>query len=930
MRNWVWLFSEGKGDMKSLLGGKGAALAEMKQLGLPVPPGFTISTEACNEYHASGKKLPPGLMEQVKRALEETEKELGRKFGNARQPLLVSVRSGAKVSMPGMMDTVLDLGLNEEVIKGLITMTGSERFAYDTYCRFIQSFAETVLAIPQPEFEKVRQDFQKESGTEPEASWTADHLQALANRYLEFVKERTGKRFPTDPLTQLELAIRAVFDSWTGERAVAYRNYNRIPHDLGTAVNVQAMVFGNLNENSGSGVVFSRDPGTGKKALYGEYMPAAQGEEIVAGIRTPENITFLERQQPHIYQQLEKIARTLEAHYRDVQDIEFTVEEGKLFILQTRSAQRSAQAAVKAAVDMVRENLISKEEAVLRVPPDKIYQMLLPYFDEQQKREAQRSLLCRGLPASPGAASGKICLDTSNVSEEEAQQQPLILVRPDTAPDDVPAMLKSMGLVTARGGLTSHAAVVARGMGKPCVVGCKELVIDMEKRFIKINGKVINEFEEISVDGVTGEVFLGLIPTKTRKFSDLEELGTLLQWANSVKRLGVWANADNPQDFAQAAEFGAEGVGLVRTEHMLLSGEGLNAVQKLILTASEVTALEAQIARAQEELGKGSSAQKQELAELQEQYRTSPVVAQHRDALDKLLKLQAESFAEMFPIMRGKPIVVRLLDPPLHEFLPAYEEVLVDLMHLFIQGSDLTTIAEKQRVLRAVDRMRETNPMLGLRGCRLGLIYTDIYEMQVKAIVGAACDAIKKGIPVNLGIMIPLVSHAQEMRLLRQSLEKVASEVQIEKRVDVPCQWGAMVETPRAALTSDEIAAFVDFFSFGTNDLTQATYCFSRDDAEAKFLVQYIDKKILPENPFQVLDRSGVGKLIQITAELGRKAHPKLKLGICGEHGGDPQSIAFFHQVGLDYVSCSPFRVPIARLAAAQAALSGETLGMIT
>ena len=922
MRKWVWLFLEAKGDMQDLLGGKGAALAEMSQLGLPVPPGFTISTEACNEYHASGRQMPPFLLEQVKSALTELERETGRRLGDSQKPLLLAVRSGAKVSMPGMLDTVLDLGLNEEIAQGLAARTGSECFAYDTYCRFLQSFAETVLAVPHPEFEKVKQSYWEEAGLEPQADWSADQLKTLASYYLRLVKERTGADFPRDPCYQLELAIKAVFDSWTGERAAVYRNFHRIPHDLGTAVNIQAMVFGNLSEDSGSGVVFTRDPGTGAKVLYGEYLPRAQGEDIVAGMHTPKSISLLEREAPQVYQWLEKVAHELEVHYRDVQDIEFVVEQGSLYMLQTRRAQRSAQAAVKVAVDMVMEGLISKEEAILRVQPEQIYQLLLPYFDEQAKKEAQGSLLCRGLAASPGAASGKVCLDMSSITEEEARREAIILVRRDTTPDDVPAMLRSKGVVTARGGVTSHAAVVARGLGKPCVVGCKDLGIDLEKRFLKVNGKIINEFDEISIDGTSGDVFLGHIPTKTRKLSELDELRTLLHWADAIKRLGVWANADNPQDAAQAIEFAAEGIGLARTEHMFLGGEGLTAVQKLILSAGEVTALESQIARVREDMEKALPSKERELAEVEEKYRTSPVVKDYTGSLSKLLNLQVESFGAMFKIMAGRPIVIRLLDPPLHEFLPDHEELLVELMGLYIRGSDPATVAEKQRMLQAVDRMREKNPMLGLRGCRLGLIYEDIYEMQVKAIVGAACDAVKQGVAVNLGIMIPLISHAEEMRVLRQRLEKVAKEVQEEKGIEVPCEWGAMVETPRAALTSDEIAPLVDFFSFGTNDLTQATYCFSRDDAEAKFLLQYIEGKILPENPFQVLDRTGVGKLIQMAVELGRKARPNLKLGICGEHGGDPQSIAFFHQVGLDYISCSPFRVPIARLAAAQAALT--------
>lgn len=922
-KKWVYFFSEGNAGMTDLLGGKGAHLAEMANAGFPVPPGFVISTEACNEYYAAGEEFPPALWDQVLEALRRMEKETGKRFGDPRNPLLVSARSGGKVSMPGMMETVLNLGLNEETVRGLADLTGSERFAYDTYRRFIGMFGRTVLGIDSSHFEAVLEQFKLKAGVSLDADLGSEDLKAIVSELKRLVKVETGKEFPEDPLEQLRLSIEAVFESWNGRRAINYRNFHKIPHDLGTAVSIMAMVFGNMGDDSGAGVAFTRDPATGDKNLYGEYLANAQGEDVVAGIRTPQKIGLLQQETPEVYQELVDIADRLEAHYRDVQDIEFTVEQGKLYILQTRAAKRTAKAAVKAAVDMVKEGFITKEEALKRIKPGELLYSLFPRFDEGAKEEArsQGDLLARGLNASPGAATGKAVFDADRAEQLGSRGESIILVRPETSAEDVHGMLVAAGILTARGGVTSHAAVVARGLGKPCVAGCEELRIDLERRYLTAGGRVIEENEEISIDGSSGEVFAGRIPTIVPKLSEESDLIVLLGWADEVRRLGVWANADYPSDAARALEFGAEGIGLCRTEHMFFEEERLPIVQKMILSAAEATALQNELIRLQEEKDRRGELQER-LAEVQRRYDTSAAAADYRSALAELMRFQREDFKGIFRVMAGKPVVIRLVDPPLHEFLPSYERVLVETTEFRIRGNDPVKLAESENLLRAIESMRETNPMLGLRGCRLGLMFGDIYEMQVRAILTAACGLAKEGIDVRPKIMIPLVGHPNEMRVLREKVEKVAREVEVEMGMMVDCKIGVMIELPRAALTADEIAHYAEFFSFGTNDLTQTTFGFSRDDAEGKFLLQYVERGILPENPFQVLDRDGVGRLIEVAVELGRKTRPDIELGICGEHGGDPSSIHFCHQVGLDYVSCSPFRVPIARLAAAQAALS--------
>ena len=926
-KKWVYLFLEGNASMTDLLGGKGANLAEMANEGLPVPPGFTITTEACNEYYTSGGRFPSGLWEQVLEALRKIEQDTGKRFGDPKNLLLVSARSGAKFSMPGMMDTVLNLGLNEVNVKGLARLTGSERFAYDTYRRFIQMFGSTVLGINASHFEHIVAQFKREAGVKLDTELGPENLKTIVAGYLRLVEAETGKEFPQDPMVQLKMSIEAVFKSWNSRRAIDYRNFNKIPHDLGTAVNIQAMVFGNLGDDSGSGVVFTRDPATGGKTLYGEYLSNAQGEDVVAGIRNPQKVSRLQEEQPDLYNELADIASRLEAHYRDVQDIEFTVEQNKLYVLQTRAAKRTGKAAVKVAVDMVKEGLITKEEALLRVRTDDLMQSLFPRFDEAAKEKAKSrgDLLARGLNASPGAATGKVVLDADRAQELGSAGQSVILVRPETSAEDVHGMLVAKGVLTARGGATSHAAVVARGLGKPCVSGCEELRIDLEGRYLSVGDRVIKENEEISIDGSTGEVFAGRIPTLVPELSEEVEVLVLLGWANKVKRLGVWANADYPADAARALDFGAEGIGLCRTEHMFFEPERLPSVQKMILSAAEATAHQEEIVNLRREVEAASGARQEELrqrlAEAERKRDASAAVANYRDALAELRGFQTEDFKGILRTMASKPVIIRLLDPPLHEFLPSYEKTLVEVTELHVRGNDAAGLAEKEALLRAIEGMREANPMLGLRGCRLGLMYGGIYEMQARAILTAACELVKEGVDVHPEIMIPLVGHANEMKILREGLERVAKEVEANMGMMVHYKIGTMIELPRAALTAGEIAWYAEFFSFGTNDLTQTTFGYSRDDAEGKFLLQYVRRGILPENPFQILDRDGVGALIKTAAKLGRDARPDIVIGICGEHGGEPSSIHFCHQVGLDYVSCSPFRVPVARLAAAQAAL---------
>ena len=883
-RKRIWLFEEGNATMRDLLGGKGAGLAEMSRVGLPVPPGFTITTAVCNEYNAKGRTFPPGLMDEVRRALATVERKMGKRFGDPRNPLLVSVRSGAKFSMPGMMDTVLNLGLNEETLRGLTGLTKDERFAQDAYRRFIQMFGKIVLDVEGGKFEAIIAARKRQAGAKVDTDLTARDLAEIAREFKALIKREKAVDFPTDPRAQLEMAIRAVFDSWMGQRAVDYRNYNKIPHDLGTAVNVQAMVFGNMGGESATGVAFTRNPATGERRLYGEYLPNAQGEDVVAGTRTPHPIAQMERELPAVYRQFQDVAKMLERHYRDMQDLEFTVERGKLWMLQTRAGKRTAQAAVKAAVDMVAEKLITKDEALLRVEPEQIYQLLLPRFDPDDKAAAAREgkLLARGLNASPGAATGAAVFDPDTAVEIGGNGQPVILVRPETNPDDVHGMLVARGILTARGGATSHAAVVARGLGKPCVAGAEAIRVDPQAKQFSVDGRVIHQGEFISIDGTTGEVFGRAIRTLDPDLSKDRDLQTLLGWADRARRLGIWANADYPRDAARAREFGAEGVGLCRTEHMFFEEDRLPIVRRMILAETD---------------------------------------AERQRALDQLLPIQRGDFTGILREMAGATVVIRLIDPPLHEFLPRYDELLVEVTELRVRGNDPQGLAEKERLLRAVAGMREQNPMLGLRGVRLGILFPGIIDMQVRAILESACTLAQQGIKTHPEIMIPLVGHPNELRVVEERLRPLAERVMAEQGVRVRYKFGTMIEVPRACVVADEIAELAEFFSFGSNDLTQLIYGFSRDDAEGKFLLRYVNEKILPENPFQVLDTRGVGGLMEMAVRLGRQTRPDIELGICGEHGGDPASIEFCHKIGLTYVSCSPYRVPTARLAAAQAAL---------
>jgi pyruvate,orthophosphate dikinase len=877
----VYLFEEGSADMRDLLGGKGANLAEMTNIGLPVPPGFTITTDVCRGY-MKRLRLPDGLMQEVREKMQIVEGRVGKKFGDPHNPLLVSVRSGAKFSMPGMMDTILNLGLNDATAEGMIRLTNNPRFVYDAYRRFIMMFSDVVMDIPKRYFEARFDALKERLGVTQDTDVPADALRELVGEFKQIVRD-FGKEFPEDPYQQLEMAIEAVFRSWNNERAVIYREREKIPHDLGTACNVQAMVFGNMGDDSGTGVAFTRNPATGERELYGEFLPNAQGEDVVAGIRTPLPLSALHERMPEVYAQLLEIAERLERHYRDMMDLEFTVERGRLWMLQCRVGKRTGKAAVKIAVDMAKEGLIGRDEAVLRVQPKQLDQLLHPQFDETALASGEYPLLAQGLGASPGAASGRAVFDSKRAMEL-GKTEPVILVRPETNPDDVGGMLASKGILTARGGNTSHAAVVARGFGIPCVVGCEAISVDEHENLftVQVDGQtvVVREGDFISIDGSTGKVYKGAVPTVAPELS--EDLHTLLRWADEFRRLRVRANADNPHDAAKALEFGAEGIGLARTEHMFFGEERLPIMQEMILAKTE---------------------------------------KERREALSRLLPFQRRDFFEIFEVMRGLPVTIRLIDPPLHEFLPRYEDLLREVAQLEITAPDSETLAEKRRLLQRVEELREANPMLGLRGVRLSLLYPEIVEMQVAAILEAAAEAQRRGYEPHVEIMIPLVGHVNELKLAREHLERVAKEVMEREGVRVDYKFGTMIEIPRAALTADEIAQYAQFFSFGTNDLTQTTFGYSRDDAEGKFLAYYVEHKILPENPFITLDRDGVGKLIRMAFDLGRAVRPDLKVGICGEHGGDPDSIAFCHEVGLDYVSCSPFRVPIARLAAAQAAL---------
>ena len=955
----IYTFAEGNASMRSTLGGKGAGLAEMTNAGLPVPPGFTITTEACNAYYAAGKELPAGLWDDVVAHMKELEQQTGKGFGDAENPLLVSVRSGAAFSMPGMMDTVLNLGLNPETVQGLIALTGNERFAWDAWRRFVAMFGRIVLDLKAEDFDEPFDEAKHKAKAKLDTDLTADQLRKIGQKFTKIVEEKTGEPFPTDPYRQLELAVRAVFDSWFGKRAHDYREFNKIPHDLGTAVNVVTMVFGNMGDDSGTGVAFTRDPNTGERQIYGEYLTNAQGEDVVAGVRTPAKISQMRDELPEVYAQFEEIAQRLEGHYREMQDLEFTIERGTLYMLQTRSGKRTAPAAVKIAVDMVNEGVITKEEALQRVDPAQIVQLLLPRFDEAAKETVGDRLLGKGLNASPGAAVGQAIFDPDRAVEVRDAGNPVILVRIETSPDDVHGMLAAKGVLTARGGATSHAAVVARSMGLPCVAGAESLKIDYGKREMRAGSVTVKEGETISIDGTTGEIFAGELPTIEAKYEDEHDLATLLSWADDVRRLQVWANADYPRDAERARAFGAQGIGLCRTEHMFFEEDRLPTVQRMILNAHAATA-----AKAKDE------------ADWTDEERES--VATFDAALDELEKLQTDDFAGLFRAMDGLPVVIRLIDPPLHEFLPSHEELIAEVTRLRtlleVSGGGLTdavadrvtptlekgltrifgkkdaaramklitregkasasdgdgpdrsglesALAEKEELLHAVEAMVEQNPMLGLRGVRLGLMVPDIVKMQTRAILAGAARVAAEGRTPLPEIMIPLVGHVNELRQTREILEAEVARIVEASGQQVTYKFGTMIEVPRGALTADEIAEHAEFFSFGTNDLTQMGFGYSRDDAEGKFLMQYVDRKVLPENPFQVLDVAGMGQLMRMGVEKGRATKPKLKIGICGEHGGDPASISFCHEIGLDYVSCSPFRVPVARLAAAQAAIA--------
>jgi pyruvate,orthophosphate dikinase len=892
--------AEGDASMRDLLGGKGAGLAEMTRAGLPVPPGFTITTEACNDYFAAGEQLPAGLWEDVLEAVKGVEAATGKGFGDPANPLLVSVRSGAKFSMPGMMDTVLNLGLNERTVAGLVALTGNERFGADAHRRFIQMFGRIVLGVNGERFDHAFDAVKHARGAKQDTDLDAAALREATEAFKAIVREDTGAEFPEDPYRQLDLAIKAVFGSWFGKRARDYREYNKIAHDLGTAVNVVTMVYGNMGDDSGTGVAFTRDPNTGEHVLFGEYLTNAQGEDVVAGIRTPFPIAHMQEAMPAVYEEFRAIGQRLEKHYRDMQDLEFTIERGRLYMLQTRSGKRTALAAVKIAADMVDEGIITREEALARIEPAHVDQLLRDQYDPAALKSATR--VAKGLNASPGAAVGRAVFSADHAVEWVERGEKVVLVRIETSPDDFHGMAVAQGILTARGGATSHAAVVARQIGKPCVAGCAELVVDYRTRTARSleSGVTFAEGDWVSLDGSTGDVYVGALPTVHARYEDQTELQRILGWADEVRRLGVWTNADKPEEAALARTYGAQGIGLCRTEHMFREGERLEIVRGAILVAGAATRAKAKVA-AGEPLDAGEQS----------------VIAAFDAAMGRLEPLQQGDFEGIFRAMDGMPVVIRLIDPPLHEFLPNLEDQLVKVT----KAGDAAT-AEDRELLATIKAMHEQNPMLGLRGCRLGLMIPDFVKIQTRAILNAQIAVKKAGGNPIAKIMIPLVGHVNELRETRRLLETEALAVEKAAGVEVDYKFGTMIEVPRGALTADEIASEAAFFSFGTNDLTQMTFGFSRDDAEGGFLMKYVEDKILPVNPFQTLDRVGVGALMRIAVEKGRKARPELELGICGEHGGDPESIAFCHEIGLDYVSCSPFRVPVARLAAAQAALA--------
>lgn len=916
-KKWVYLFNEvdeveravgGTWDrVRALLGGKGAGLADMTRAGVPVPPGFTVTTEACNAYLAGGNQFPPGMWEQELAALKKVEEMTGKRFGDPNNPLLVSCRSGAKFSMPGMMDTVLNIGMNDETAAGMVRLTGDERFVYDAYRRLIQMFGEVVLGILDEAFEVPLDEYKQKKGVKSDTELTAEDWKYLADLFKQVVRKQKGFDFPQNPYEQLRLATEAVFNSWNGKRAVDYRNAAGIPHDLGTAVNIQTMVFGNMGWDSGTGVAFTRDPATGERKMYGDYLLNAQGEDVVAGIRNTEKIENLAKEMPEAYQQFLDICDRLERHYRDMQDVEFTIEKGRLWMLQTRTGKRTAKAAVKMAIDMANEGLIPREEAILRIRPEDVDTLLHPQFDLQAKEKARKegNLYATGVNASPGAAVGRVYFDADTAERRAKEEhQDVIMVRPFTKPDDVHGMLAAKGILTSEGGATSHAAVVARQFGVPCVVGAAMIRIDLDRREMSVDGKLVREGEWVSVDGTSGEVFLGKIPTIAPTLEEQTDLLTLLNWADEVcatpgirqapagwptTGLQVWANADYPADARRARSYGAVGIGLCRTEHMFFEPERLPIVQRMILAKSS---------------------------------------AERKAALDELLPYQRSDFEGLFEAMDGYPVIIRLIDPPLHEFLPSQEELLEEVITMRVKG-EVKGLAEKEELLKNVQALHESNPMMGLRGIRLSIMMPEIVEMQVRAIFEAAANVTLRGVHAKPEVMIPLTGTVNELHVIQPRLVEIARQVMNEKGANFPYKFGTMVEIPRAALTAGEIASVAEFFSFGTNDLTQMTYGYSRDDAERNFLLKYVEEGILPKNPFQTIDREGVGRLMRICVEEGRQTRPDLEVGICGEHGGDPDSIEFCHVIGQNYVSCSPFRVPVARLSAAHAALKHKGVSIL-
>jgi len=906
-KKWVYLFGEvaeaekyaGSWDgVRALLGGKGSGLADMTRAGVPVPPGYTITTEACNEFRKTGR-FPEGMWEQALAALKVVEQQAGKRFGDPSNPLLVSCRSGAKFSMPGMMNTILNIGLNDQVVAGMIELTGNPRFAWDSYRRLVEMFGTTVFGLDDEVFEHPLAEYKASKGYKLDTEMTAEDWKTLVGIFKEAYKKHIGEDFPQDVYKQLELATKAVFESWMGKRAIDYRRATGISDDLGTAVNIVTMVFGNMGFDSGTGVAFTRNPSTGDKKMMGEYLLNAQGEDVVAGIRNTEPVEKMAETMPEVYRQFMDIAAKLEKHYKDMQDVEFTIERGKLWMLQTRNGKRTAKAAIKIAVDMAHEGLISKQEAVLRITPADVDMLLHPQFDDAAMKNAEKTgaFFAKGVNASPGAAVGQAYFD-ADTAEKMAKEhkQKVIMVRPFTKPDDVHGMIASQGVLTSEGGATSHAAVVARQFGIPCVVGASAIKIDLEKRQMSVDGKTVAEGEWISVDGTTGKVFVGQIPTVEVKLEEQTELLTLLSWADEIcatpdirtlsngqktRGLQVWANADYPKDARRARAYGAVGIGLCRTEHMFFEPERLPIVQRMILA------------------GPGEERNK---------------------ALDELLPFQRKDFNGLFEAMDGYPVIIRLIDPPLHEFMPDEEKLFEEIITMRVKG-ETEGLAEKEKLLAAIKSMHESNPMMGLRGVRLSIYIPEIVAMQVRAIFEAAADCAKRGIVVKPEVMIPLTGTVKELEWIQPKLEKIAADVMAEKGIEFEYKFGTMIEIPRAAITAGEIAKLAQFFSFGTNDLTQMTFGYSRDDAERNFLVLYVEQGILPKNPFQTLDRDGVGRLMKMAVEEGRAVRPELEVGICGEHGGDPESIEFCHIVGNNYVSCSPFRVPIARLAAAHSAL---------